>query len=124
MKSVSVAFSDEMKEIVTGVEAVAGDGGALQPLGQLIREKDVAQFAVTVLLEQLIVTVALIQISVRLQVVEVNVSQLVAFGSHGHHAARPARLQPPQEQHGQQEVAQVVDSKDQAEPLLSSSTIY
>lgn len=106
------------------MEAVAGDGGALQPLGQLVCEEDVAQFAVTVLLEQLIVTVALIQILVRLQVVEVNVAQLVAFGSHGHHAARPARLQPLQEQRRQQEVTQVVDGKDQTEPLLGSSIIY
>lgn len=44
--------------LLTRMEAVAGDTGALQPLGELIGEEDVAQFAVTVVLEQLKVAAA------------------------------------------------------------------
>lgn len=106
------------------MEAVAGDAAALQPLGQLVGEEDVAQFAVTVLLKQLVVASGQRQLSVGRQAREVHMPHLVRFGGHGHHAARPARLQPVQKQHGQQEVTQVVDAKDNPEAVLRLSTIH
>lgn len=109
---------------LTGVEAVAGDVGALQPLGELVGEEDVAQFAVTVLLEELIVAAAQSQVSVSRQTVEIHLPHRVGFGGHGHHAARPARLQPVQEQHRQQEVTQVIDAKDHPEAVLRLSAVH
>lgn len=106
------------------MEAVAGDLGALQPLGELVGEEDVAQFAVTVFLEELIVAAAQSQISVSRQTVEIQLANLVGFGGHGHHAARPARLQPVQEQQRQQEVTQMVDAKDHPEAVLRLPTLH
>lgn len=59
-----------------------------------------------------------------LQTVEVHLPHLVRFGGHGHHAARPARLQPVQEQHCQQEVTQVVDAKYHPEAVLRLSAAH
>lgn len=106
------------------MEAVAGDVGALQPLGELVGEEDVAQFAVTVLPPELIVVLTQTQISVSTQTVEIHLPKLVHFGGHGHHAARPAGLQPVQEQHRQQEVTQVIDAEDHPEAVLRLSTVH
>lgn len=106
------------------MEAVAGDVAALQPLGELVGEEDVGQFAVAVLLEELIVAAAQRYISVSRQTVEIHLPRLVRFGGDGHHAARPAGLQPVQEQHRQQEVTQVIDAKDHPEAVRRLSAVH
>lgn len=55
---------------------------------------------------------------------EVHLPHGVRFGRHGHHAARPARLQSVQEQHRQQEVTQVIDAKDHPEAVLRLSAVH
>lgn len=52
---------------VTWVHAVTGDLGALQPLGELVCEEHVAQFAVTVRLEELPAVLARPQVFVHRQ---------------------------------------------------------
>lgn len=106
------------------METVAGDAGAPQPLGKLVGEQHVAQFAVTVLPEQLVLAAAQNQLSVIRQAVKVHLPQLMRLGSHGHHAARRARLQPVQEHHRQQEVTQVIDAKDHPEAVLRLSAVH
>lgn len=110
--------------ILTRMEAVTGDAGALQPLGELKGEEDVAQLAVTVLLEQLIVAAAQSQLSVSRQTVEVHLTHPVPFGGNSHHTTWPACLQPVQEQHRQQEVTQVIDAKDHPEAVLRLSAVH
>lgn len=58
IRSVNSSLVMLMRPGCTRMEAVAGDVGALQPLGEFVGEEDVAQFAVAVLLEDLIVAVA------------------------------------------------------------------
>lgn len=109
--------------VLTWVDTVAGDVGALQPLGELVGEEDVAQFAMAVLQVEVKHGVAQSYVSVSGQTVEIHLPHLVGYGGHSHHAAWPACLQPLQEQHRQQEVTQVVDAKDQPEALLCLSII-
>lgn len=106
------------------MEAVAGNVGALEPLGELVGEEDVTQFAVTVFLEELIDAVAHSQISVSHQTVEIHLPILITFRGHSDHATRPARLQPVQEQHCEQEVTQVIDAKDHPKTILCFSILY
>lgn len=61
-----VKLNQEGSNLLTRMDAVAGDAGALQPLGKLVGEEDVTQFAVTVLLELLIVAATLRKIFVSL----------------------------------------------------------
>lgn len=110
--------------ILTRMEAVTGDAGALQPLGELVGEEDVAQLAVTVLQDQRTVPVSKYQLFVCRQTVEVHLTHSVHHGSNSHHATRPACLQPVQKQHCQQEVAQVIDAKDHPEAVLRLSAFH
>lgn len=61
-----VKLNQEGSDLLTRMDAVAGDAGALQPLGKLVGEEGVTQFAVTVLLEHLIVAATLRKILVSL----------------------------------------------------------
>lgn len=61
-----VKLNQEGSDLLTRMDAVACDAGALQPLGKLVGEEDITQFAVTVLLELVIVAATLRKILVSL----------------------------------------------------------
>lgn len=107
--------------ILTRVEGVAGDPGALQPLGQLVGEKHVAQFAVGVGLEDPREGGPQPQGLVPGQALEIDLSEVVGQRGHVDDPAGAALLQPVQQQVGQQEVAHVVDAKHHPQPVLRAA---
>lgn len=100
------------------MEAVAGHIGSLQPLGELVREENVAQFAAAVLLVELELAAAQREVFLIGQAIQVHIPPSEGNVSHGHHAARPADLQPVQEQRCQQKVTEVIDSKDHPKAVV------
>lgn len=110
--------------VLTWVEAVAGDAGALQPVGQLPGEEHVTELTVAVGPKVAPGRLTGHQILVGSQQREVDVAEAVQKCSHSDHSAGRAPLQPLQEQVGEQEVTQVVHAERHSEAILSASWTY
>lgn len=108
----------------TWVEAVAGDVGALQPVGQLSGEQNITQLAVAVGLNVVPGGLTGHQVLVGIQQREVDVAEAMQKCGHGDHPAGPALLQSLQEEAGEQEVTQVVYPKRHAKTLLGVSRTH
>lgn len=106
---------------LTWVEAVAGDAGALQPVGQLPGEQHVAQLAVAVGLEVVPGGLTGRHVPAGSQQREVDVAKAVQERGHGDHPAGRALPQSLQEQVGEQEVTQVVHAERHSEAVLGAS---
>lgn len=109
---------------LTWVQAVAADGGPLQPVGQLSGEQHVAQLAVAVGLEAAPSGIIGNQVFPGRQEREVDTAETVQESGHGDHAAGPALPQPLQQQIGQQEVTQVVHAKSHPKSVLGASRTH
>lgn len=105
----------------TWVEAVAGDAGALQPVGQLSGEQNVAQLAIAVGLKVAPRGLSGHRVLLGIQQREVHAAKAVQQRGHGDHAAGPAPLQPLQQEVSEQKMAQVVDSECGAEALRGAA---
>lgn len=103
----------------TWVEAVAGDTGALQPVGQLSGEQNIAQLATAVGLKVAPRGLSGHQVLLGIQQWEVNVAKEMQECSHSDHTAGPALLQPLQEEVSEQKMTQVVYPKCHTEALRS-----
>lgn len=103
------------------MEAVAGDAGALQPVGQLPGEQHVAQLAVAVGLKVVPGGLSGHHVPAGSQQREVDVAKAVQECGHGDHPAGRALLQSLQEQVGEQEVTQVVHAERHSETVLGAS---
>lgn len=105
----------------TWVEAVAGDTGALQPVGQLSGEQNIAQLATAVGLKAAPRGLSGHQVLLGIQQWEVNVAEEMQECSHSDHTAGPALLQPLQEEVSEQKMTQVVYPKCHTEALRSAA---
>jgi len=105
---------------LTWVEAVAGDTGALQPVGQLSGEEHIKQLAVAVSSDVVPGRLTGDQVPLGSQQREVSTATAVQKCSHSDHATGTALLQLLQEKVGEQEVTQVVDSKRHGETIRSA----
>lgn len=117
-------YCTQGKHQPTWVEAVAGDVGALQPVGQLSGEQNITQLAVAVGLKVVPGGLTGHQVLVGIQQREVDVAEAMHECGHGDHSAGPALLQSLQEETGEQEVTQVVYPKCHAKTLLSVSRAH
>lgn len=117
-------YCTQGKHQPTWVEAVAGDVGALQPVGQLSGEQNITQLAVAVGLKVVPGALTGHQVLVGIQQREVDLAEAMQKCGHGDHSAGPALLQSLQEEAGEQEVTQVVYPKCHAKTLLSVSRTH
>jgi hypothetical protein len=95
-------FGSEAGSGHAGVQHVGGDAGALQAAGQLVGEHDVGQLGLVVGPLSGVSALAL-------QVVEVDATHRLGPGGDGHDPCGCARLEPVEQQVGEQERAEVVD---------------
>lgn len=103
------------------MEAVAGDPGALQPVGQLSGEQNIAQLAVAIGFKVAPHGLSRHRVLYGVQQREVNVAQAMQERSHSDHAAGLAPLQTLQQEASEQKMTQVVDPKCHAEALRSAA---
>lgn len=76
----------------TWVEAVAGDAGALQPVGQLSGEQNIAQLAIAVGLKVAPRGLSGHRVLLGIQQWEVDIAKAMQECSHSNHTAGPALL--------------------------------
>ena len=104
---------------LTWMKTVAGDLGALQFLCQLMGEENVAQLAVAVDFGVIDCCVANPQLLVSAQTIKIDGAKMMKRGSHVDHSTGSTLLQTVQQQDGQQEGADVVNTKHHAQAILS-----
>lgn len=101
------------------MNTVASDIGPLQPLGQLVVQENIAQFALAVRVEELPAVPPGAQVFISDKGIKVNVSPAICHGAQCDYMALSALLQVVQQKTDQQEVAEVVDPKLNSKAISS-----
>lgn len=105
----------------TWVEAVTGHVSSLQPLGELMCEEHITQFAVGIYPEDIPERLTYSKLLVGAKSVKVKVTMIMQIWRYGDNAAWRALFQSVQQQVSQEEVTKVIDAKHKTKTIFSSA---